>query len=187
MALDRTSLVFGAVLTGAAFTAQTPTQTVRLTQNGSGTVSWTATSNQPWLLVTPTAGTGSATLTVAPTFVSGLAAGTTVSGTVTIAVTGASNSLAPVTVTLNIRSTSASPVGVFDTPVEGTSGITGSLAVTGWALDDIEVTEVQIWRAPHPNDPPGAIFAGPPPQGGSGGNRRRIPVRYSLDVQPDRH
>src|SRR5262249_5616768 len=38
--------------------------------------------------------------------------------------------------------------GSFDTPVNNTTGIAGSIAVTGWALDPIEVTKVDIWREP---------------------------------------
>jgi hypothetical protein len=38
--------------------------------------------------------------------------------------------------------------------------LSGSIAVTGWALDDVEVREVQIWRDPHPLDPPAAISQG---------------------------
>ena len=49
------------------------------------------------------------------------------------------------------------PFGSFDTPVHGTSGIAGSVPVTGWALDDVEVTGVKIMRDPHPSDPPAAI------------------------------
>jgi hypothetical protein len=56
--------------------------------------------------------------------------------------------------------------GLLDTPVNNTLGLSGSIAVTGWALDDVEVTEVQVWRDPHPSDPPGAIVGGAAPQGG---------------------
>ena len=36
--------------------------------------------------------------------------------------------------------------GSFDTPASGTKGITGSIAVTGWALDDVGVSRVTICR-----------------------------------------
>ncbi len=35
---------------------------------------------------------------------------------------------------------------LMDTPVDGAKGVVGSLGVTGWALDDIEVQKVEIWR-----------------------------------------
>ena len=40
------------------------------------------------------------------------------------------------------------------------SANTGSVGVTGWASDDIEVVRVQILRDAHPSDPPGAVVAG---------------------------
>jgi hypothetical protein len=36
----------------------------------------------------------------------------------------------------------------MDTPADNATGVTGSIPVTGWALDDIEVRQVQIWRDP---------------------------------------
>ena len=98
MTLDKTSLTFAAVSTGAAFTSQTPAQTVRLTQSGAGTVTWTATSTAPWLVVSPTSGSGPATLTISTRFASGLTASQT--GSITVALTGASNTAGPISVRL---------------------------------------------------------------------------------------
>src|SRR6185295_11778348 len=39
-------------------------------------------------------------------------------------------------------------VGVIDTPTDGQGGVSGSLAVTGWAIDDIEITRLRIMRGP---------------------------------------
>ena len=64
MALDKTKLTFGAVTSGTAFLFKTSAQAVRLTQSGNGNVTWTATSNQPWLQVSPASGSGSATLSI---------------------------------------------------------------------------------------------------------------------------
>ncbi len=52
-------------------------QVVRLTQSGRGTVTWTATSNQPWLQVSPASGSGSANLSVSVVSVAGLPVGGT--------------------------------------------------------------------------------------------------------------
>jgi len=38
------------------------------------------------------------------------------------------------------------PIGSFDTPAGGAFGLSGSIAVTGWALDDVAVDRVEIWR-----------------------------------------
>src|SRR5205807_10460474 len=46
-----------------------------------------------------------------------------------------------------------SPIGSFDSPADGTSGIAGAIPVTGWALDNIEVTKVDVWREPIAGEP----------------------------------
>jgi hypothetical protein len=38
------------------------------------------------------------------------------------------------------------PIGSFDTPEDGATGVSGSIAVTGWALDDTGVESVKIYR-----------------------------------------
>ncbi len=43
---------------------------------------------------------------------------------------------------------SHSPFGSLDTPVEGALNLSGAIAVTGWALDDVGVVRVQIYRDP---------------------------------------
>jgi hypothetical protein len=113
MSLDRTALNFAATSNGAAFTSGTTAQTIRLTQSGGGTVTWTAASNRPWLTVLPASGTGSATLTIATQFATGLAGSQT--GAVTLAFTGAGNSPGPIGVTLTtlVVGTSTAPTGSF--------------------------------------------------------------------------
>src|SRR5262249_13564654 len=88
---------------------------------------------------------GSATLTVSVQFAPGLVAAQ--AANIPINLTGAGNSVGPVTVTLNSMSAEpAGPIGSFDTPTDGTGGIAGSVAVTGWALDAVQVTRVTICR-----------------------------------------
>jgi hypothetical protein len=60
--------------------------------------------------------------------------------------------------TVSAVGASAAPFGFFDTPVGG-STVMGSIPVSGWALDDIEVTKVEVRRGPVTGDPPGAIGA----------------------------
>jgi hypothetical protein len=38
------------------------------------------------------------------------------------------------------------PFGTVDTPANGATGVTGSIAVTGWTLDDLGVSSVNIYR-----------------------------------------
>jgi Tol biopolymer transport system component len=149
MALDKTTLAFAAVTNGTTFTSQTATQIVRLTQDGSVPVTWTAASTQPWLKVSPASGAGSGVLSISVTPSAGLPASGTVTGTIAVALTGAANSVSPITVTLTLlpAGTSLSPIGVVDTPTDNRTGVTGAIPFTGWALDDIEVTRVSICRA----------------------------------------
>jgi len=52
----------------------------------------------------------------------------------------------PVTATIRPASTNALPFGNLDTPATGATGLAGAVPVTGWALDDIGVRRVEIWR-----------------------------------------
>ena len=153
MALDKTSLNFGAVSSGAAFTWQTPAQTVRLRQSGAGTISWTATSNAPWLVVSPASGSGPAVLSISTRFAFGLSESQT--GSITVALTGASNAVGPVSVrltTVPAGAPASPPFGVFDTPAGDSNALAGSVAVTGWTLDNIGVQRVELWRDLQPGE-----------------------------------
>jgi hypothetical protein len=50
------------------------------------------------------------------------------------------------------------PFGSFDTPVNNTTGIAGAIPVTGWALDQIEVANVDILREPVMGEPAGTLI-----------------------------
>ena len=162
MSLDKTSLSFGASSTGVALTQVTGTQTVRLSQSGAGTVTWTATASVPWITVSPASGTGSATLSISAISTAGLPGAGTITGAVNLAFTGAGLSSGPVTVGLNIMpaGTALAAAGALDTPADGVTGVTGSIAVTGWAIDDIEVSQVRILRDPVAGEGAGLIPIG---------------------------
>ena len=138
MTLTPASLNFavsGAYVSGA--------QSVNLTFSVPG-VSWTASSGQPNISVSPTSGTGSAILSISST------AGP--SGVVTITAQGAVNS--PTQVQVKVSSvTSRPPFGSFDTPTDNTTGVAGAIPVTGWALDNVGVSKVEVWREPVGNEP----------------------------------
>ena len=132
MSLSRTSLKFG-----VSGSLTTDPQSITVTFSGNLGVSWTVSANQPNITVSPTSGTGNGSFQVTAT------AGA--SGTVTVTAPGAINS--PLQVQVNVASVATgSPYGSFDTPVNNTTGIAGAIAVTGWALDNIEVSKVDIWR-----------------------------------------
>ena len=144
------ALRFGAVKAAgtATLTSQTSAQTVTVTFSGASSA-WTATTTETWLSITGGAGAAAGTFTVAiqnPSDVIG--ASTSLSGTVTVTASTAPNSplSVPVTLTVSRPGASAPPFGSFDTPANGATGMQGSFAVTGWALDDIGVDHVEIWR-----------------------------------------
>ena len=51
------------------------------------------------------------------------------------------------------------PFGSLDAPADGVQ-VSGSIAVGGWALDDLEVSRVQIFRDPVVGEPPVQMFIG---------------------------
>jgi hypothetical protein len=149
MTLDKTSLQFGAVTSGSTLLSKTSTQSVRLTRSGSGTVTWTATPTQPWIQVTPTSGTGAADISISVVSNAALPAAGIVDGAISFSFSGASNSPGPVSIRLTLKPNglSAAAFGVVDTPLQNTTGVTGAVPFTGWAIDDVEVQKVTICRA----------------------------------------
>jgi Viral BACON domain len=155
MKLERSSLNFAAVSNGAAFVSQTSPQTVRLLQSGTGTVTWTASSDKPWLVVSPASGTGPATLSVSVKFDAAVAAPGSASGSISVVLTGATNTVGPVAASLTTvaATTPASiPFGSFDTPAGDGAVLDGSIAVTGWTLDNVGVQRVELWRDLQPGE-----------------------------------
>ncbi len=149
LSLSQASLNFG--VSGSLATS---TQTIAVNfTNGFG-VAWTASSSRPNIMVTPTSGTGNGTLQISAT------AGS--SGVVTVSAPGAANS--PQAIAVNVSTVAPGlPYGSFDTPVNNTNGIAGAIPVTGWALDNIEATNVAIWREPVVGEtaqPNGLVFIG---------------------------
>jgi hypothetical protein len=170
--LDRTMLRLAAISTGHGspqISSKTQPQTVRLVQNGAGLVTWTATAVDnngapaPWLLVTPASGTGSGAVTVTlndngPFPV--CTAADAYQGAIRLSSPQAANSPQYVQVLVTIypgAGTGASAgcarpagpsvpaFGQVDTPSQNAS-VVGAIAVTGWALDDVGVSGVRIYR-----------------------------------------
>ncbi|MFC2168338.1 PKD domain-containing protein [Acidobacteriota bacterium] len=150
--LNRTQLYFGAV-TGAGTTGS---QDFMISNGGTGIINWSVTDDKGWINCSPISGVNSAivTVTVNP---SGLSVGKYV-GTVRVSDPNAANSPQYLTVNFEIYASGeeSPPIGFFDTPINGQT-VSGSVPVTGWALDDLEVKKVEIKRDPDPDDPPAAI------------------------------
>ncbi len=141
--LSKTALNFGA---GPG--ATTSAQSVLITSTGAGTLNWTGIPSAAWITAAPSNGAGAAEVTIGvnPT---GLAPGS-YSGFVAFSDPNASNSPQTVTVILTVYASGSLtvPFGDFATPIDGTINVTGAIPVTGWALDDVQVAKVEIWRDP---------------------------------------
>jgi hypothetical protein len=145
--LDRNKLIFGAIVNGS-----TPDpQVVTLTNAGGDSLNWSTTSSTSWLSVSPGSGSGDAELSVSVNQ-SGLSAGT-YTGTITITDTNAVNSPQTISVTMNVLNAGQDqkPFGSFATP-EDNATIRSSVPVTGWALDDVELESVKLYRVINGSD-----------------------------------
>jgi len=151
ISLSKTSLFYGAQLNGA----KTNSQVVIVSNSGSSTLNWTAQNENAWISVSPASGTGNAVIQIGAD-PAGLAVGT-YQGTVSISDPGATNSPQTIAITLIVYAagTNAPPFGSFDTPADGTTGVTGAIPVTGWVVDDVEVTRVEILRDNVSGETPG--------------------------------
>ena len=110
--------------------------------------SWTATSNASFVTLSAPGGTGNATLTYA------------------VAANASSNqriaTLAVAGKTLTITQAGAAvahlpPFGLVETPLNNATGVTGSIPITGWALDDVRVMSVKVYRDRVAGEAPGAL------------------------------
>lgn len=139
--VSRNSLRFGADTGGNA----TGSQSVLIGNSGGGTLSWTVSTDAPWLGVTPASGNGDSIISISVDE-SGLATGT-YTGSISVADDAADNSPQTIAVTLQIHTynTTTEPFGDFSTPVQG-SVVRSSIPVTGWVVDDIDVVKVEIFN-----------------------------------------
>jgi len=152
LALSKTRVNLGSVEGGSS----TGTEEVLVTNSGQGTLHWTAQADRSWISVTPQSGTGDAAIRigVAP---GSLAVGS-YQGKVRISDPAASNSPRTIDVALTVYGSweDPAPFGIFETPVEGVT-VSGNIPVTGWALDNVQVTRIELRRSVDPADPPAAV------------------------------
>jgi hypothetical protein len=136
--LNRGTLYFAAVSGGS----QTGFQTFLVDISGGCSMPWTASCDETWIEVTPKSAAGSALATVGVN-TAGLAAGT-YTGAIFITYGSASDSVT-VNLTIYDATSTSVPFGEFSTPLDD-SVARGSIPVTGWVLDDMEVESVKIYR-----------------------------------------
>ncbi len=155
ISVNFTQLIYTAINSGA----QTGPQQLLVTNAGGGTLNWTTVLSSDWISISPAAGTGDGFIAVSVDS-TGFTTGDNI-GTITIIDPGAVNSPVKVTVYVNVVDSGedSPPLGGFDTPVEG-SVVSGGVPVTGWAVDDVEVTGVKIYRAPVSGEGDGRVYIG---------------------------
>lgn len=141
--IDSYRLNFGAVAGNP--NRVTPGQTFGISNSGGGTLTWRTEPGAAWLNCTPASGTGAAEITVTVD-ASGLAPGQ-YGSSVEVYADDAPNSPQYVSVSLIVYGTSQPPLGTVDTPLEGGT-VSGAIPVTGWAIDDIGVESVKLYRSP---------------------------------------
>jgi subtilisin family serine protease len=141
ISLNRGALYFSAVKNGA----YTGPQQVSIRNKGNTSLNWTAGPDKSWLGCTPTFGTDSGLITVSVN-PAGLSAGS-YTGAISITSGGALNSPQTITVYLSVIDApmDQEPFGTMSTPEPGAS-VRGSIAITGWALDDVAVERVEIYN-----------------------------------------
>ena len=132
----------GAVMTGS--------QDVYVTVSSKPqSVSWSVNSNIAFLQASPTSGIGNGKFAVQVN-TNGvlLPSPAGYDGAITLTATGVDNSpqFVRVPITVIDPATAQPPFGNIDTPADGATGVAGGLNVSGWALDDIGVQKVDIWR-----------------------------------------
>jgi ELWxxDGT repeat protein len=152
------ALRFGAVTRGGVVTVATRAQRVEV-HALIAPLTWSVSASDPWLRVTGEAGAGTGTFAVSldPRALPGVGASAVVEGTLTIETAG----VAPRSLTLEVEvalypeGTSSGPIGFLDTPADGAT-VSGAVAVTGWAADDIDL-DVTLYRDAVPGDSPESI------------------------------
>ncbi|MCP4148650.1 MAG: BACON domain-containing protein, partial [bacterium] len=145
--LNRTRLNYGFILEEQGTSAQT----LLITNTGGGTLNWSAEVSDSWIQASALSGTGNSEISVSidPT---GLVIGD-YQGTIVISAPETDNAPVTVDVYLVVKELSGDLplIGSIDTP-EDSAIVAGGIAVTGWALDDSEVMDVQIFRNPVPGE-----------------------------------
>lgn len=156
ISVNRARLNFGV----ANSTTITPSQTVRVNVT-AGSPCWTVSNPVPSVFtVSPSTGNGNGFFTVTASATS-YPAGFNQASTLSVGPCSGSSISNTATVAVSLRSYAVTsvPIGVLDTPGDGAL-VSGSIAVTGWAVDDVGITQVAIWRDPVAGEAAGLKFIG---------------------------
>jgi hypothetical protein len=141
--LNRTRLNFGAVIGES----QTGAQTFLVGNSGGRILNWTASGSDTWIKSAPLSGAGDMLINVSID-AAGLVTGS-YTGTIEIADDNADNSPVSIDIYLEVivKSQEQPLLGNMDSPRDS-AAVCSVVPVTGWAIDDIEVSSVKIFRNP---------------------------------------
>ncbi len=157
LSVDPLTMRFAAVRAGAtgSLTSMTSPQTATVRFRGTG-VGWTVSSDASWLQIEPASGTGNGTFQVSLSGpLSATPSITTMGATITVTpVGGLPVARLPVTLVVYPEASTHPPFGQVDTPEQDALDVSGAIGVTGWALDDIDVAGVGVYRECLPFDVP---------------------------------
>jgi len=149
--VDKELLNFGVNSAGTT----TGAQQLLIRNIGGGTLEWNIAVSYDrqsinWLTCTPESGKNCGIVTVSVN-AAGLSADT-YKATITITDAKAANSPQKVYVTMRVNPSGlpTQPFGAFETPLNN-GVVNGSVPFSGWALDDIEVTKIEIKYGTPPN------------------------------------
>jgi hypothetical protein len=145
-----TSLRFTATKAGAAgdLVTVTAAQTITVSVTGAST-GWTASADQSWVQLTNASGFNAGQFTVSIINPGNVLNGSTnVTSTITITptTTGLAATTATVMLTIDLTAGASAPFGQIDAPAQNATGVQGAIGMTGWALDDVGVAGVKIYR-----------------------------------------
>jgi hypothetical protein len=156
LTVSPSTLNIGMTANGAA---RTPPQNVTVSGAPGEHPPWSVLSASPFLTVVQQPDGRTLSVAVKGTLPAGITAGT-------IVVTSSDPTYTDTTLTVIVQvantGTSTAPFGVFDTPTPN-AVVSGEIGVTGWAVDDIGVAGVDIFRSPlagESTQPNGLVFLG---------------------------
>jgi hypothetical protein len=139
---------------------KTPTQTFWVINAGGGNLNWFI-SDESWLKCLPYTGINNAEISVTlEDSVAELSPGIH-SGVIRVQNWNDMYTYYEIIVTLTVYPAFglSAPIGYFDTPISGTA-VSGSLPVTGWAVDDLGIQSLKIYRDPIQGEGSGLIYIG---------------------------
>ena len=121
--------------------------TLRSFRSTERVTAWTTSADVPWITASRTStSTPQLLITIDPNTATTARRGHVTVGSRVIAV-------------LQSGTTTAPPFGTLETPANG-AVVSGSVAIGGWALDDVGVSRVAIYRDPVAGEAPGQIYIG---------------------------